>query len=34
MDTEATVSELMGRDSSARFEFIMEHAAEVEALDV
>ncbi len=32
--TEKTVSELMGKDTSARFDFIMEHAGEVEELDV
>ena len=32
--TEQTISDLMGKDSSARFSFIMEHAAEVEELDV
>lgn len=32
--TEQTITELMGRDSSARFEFIMQHAAEVDELDV
>lgn len=34
LETEKTISELMGKDPSARFRFIMEHAAEVEALDV
>ena len=34
MLTETTISELMGKDSSARFKFIMEHAGEVEELDV
>ena len=32
--TEETISELMGRDTSARFEFIMNHAGDVEELDV
>lgn len=32
--TEQTVTELMGRDTSARYGFIMKHAAEVEELDV
>ncbi len=32
--TETTISELMGKDSSARFRFIMEHASEVDELDV
>jgi DNA gyrase subunit B/topoisomerase-4 subunit B len=34
MVTEQTITELMGRDSSARFEFIMKHAAEADELDV
>jgi DNA gyrase subunit B/topoisomerase-4 subunit B len=34
MVTERTITELMGRDSSARFDFIMEHAAEADELDV
>jgi DNA gyrase subunit B/topoisomerase-4 subunit B len=32
--TEETITDLMGRDSSARFEFIMQHAADVDELDV
>ncbi len=32
--TENTISELMGKDASARFAFIMQHAAEVVELDV
>ncbi len=32
--TEQTISDLMGRDTSARFEFIMAHAAEAGELDV
>ena len=32
--TENTISDLMGKDASARFRFIMENAAEVEDLDV
>jgi DNA gyrase subunit B/topoisomerase-4 subunit B len=32
--TENTISELMGKDSSARYKFIMEHAGDVEELDV
>ncbi|MEZ4700295.1 MAG: DNA topoisomerase IV subunit B [Rhodothermales bacterium] len=32
--TENTITELMGKDSGARYTFIMEHAAEVEDLDV
>jgi DNA gyrase subunit B/topoisomerase-4 subunit B len=34
MVTERTITELMGRDSSARFDFIMQHAAEADELDV
>ena len=34
LDTEQTISDLMGRDTSARFNFIMQHAGEVEELDV
>jgi DNA gyrase subunit B/topoisomerase-4 subunit B len=34
MVTEQTITELMGRDSSARFEFIMQHAAAADELDV
>lgn len=34
MLTEKTISELMGKDSSARFRFIMENAADVDELDV
>ncbi len=32
--TEQTISDLMGKDSSARYQFIMEHAGEVEELDL
>jgi DNA gyrase subunit B/topoisomerase-4 subunit B len=32
--TEQTITQLMGRDSSARFDFIMQHAAEADELDV
>ena len=32
--TERTISELMGKDTSARYQFIMERAAEAELLDV
>ncbi len=32
--TENTISDLMGKDSSARYNFIMQHAAEVDELDV
>jgi DNA gyrase subunit B/topoisomerase-4 subunit B len=34
MATEQTITELMGRDSSARFDFIMQHAGEADELDV
>lgn len=34
ISTERTISDLMGKDASARFAFIMDHAAEVEELDV
>ena len=34
LDTERTISDLMGKDASARFRFIMEHAADADALDV
>ncbi len=34
LETDAVISELMGRDASARFRFIMERAAEVDELDV
>lgn len=32
--TESTINALMGRDAAPRFEFIMQHAGEVEGLDV
>ena len=32
--TEQTISELMGKDPSGRFDFIMNHASEVEDLDL
>ena len=32
--TDRTISELMGKDTSSRYQFIMERAAEAEALDV
>lgn len=32
--TETTITELMGKDSSARYRFIMEHAGDVDELDV
>ena len=32
--TDRVISELMGKDPSARFNFIMEHALEAEQLDV
>ena len=34
LQTEQTITELMGRDTSARFEFIMQHASEADELDV
>jgi DNA gyrase subunit B/topoisomerase-4 subunit B len=34
LQTEQTISDLMGRDSSARFDFIMQHAGDAKALDV
>ncbi|MFO8100104.1 MAG: DNA topoisomerase IV subunit B [Salinibacter sp.] len=34
MVTERTITDLMGRDSSARFNFIMQHAGEADELDV
>jgi DNA gyrase subunit B/topoisomerase-4 subunit B len=34
MVTERTITDLMGRDSSARFDFIMQHAGEADELDV
>jgi len=34
LTTETVISELMGKDASARYSFIMEHASEVEELDV
>ena len=34
LQTEQTITDLMGRDTSARFEFIMQHAGEADALDV
>ena len=33
-DTNQVIGDLMGRDASVRFDFIMEHAADVEELDV
>ena len=32
--TEMTITDLMGKDAAPRFQFIMDHAAEVEDLDV
>ena len=32
--TETVISELMGKDASARFNFIMNHAEDVQDLDV
>jgi len=34
LETERVISNLMGKDSSARFEFIMTHAADVDELDL
>jgi DNA gyrase subunit B/topoisomerase-4 subunit B len=34
LQTEQTITDLMGRDTSARFEFIMQHASEADDLDV
>ena len=34
LTTETVISELMGKDAGARYTFIMEHASEVEELDV
>ncbi len=34
IETETTISDLMGKDAQPRFDFIMGHAAEVEELDV
>ena len=34
LSTEHTISELMGKDASARFRFIMVNATEVDELDV
>ena len=34
LDTERTINDLLGKDVSARFKFIMERAAEVKELDV
>ena len=34
LGTERTISDLMGKDASARFRFIMNHAADADALDV
>ncbi|MDX1440637.1 MAG: DNA topoisomerase IV subunit B, partial [Rubricoccaceae bacterium] len=34
LETELTISDLMGKDAAPRYEFIMEHAADVEELDV
>ena len=34
LETEAAISDLMGKDASARYRFIMDHAAEVEEVDV
>lgn len=34
LETEQVISDLMGKDSSARFDFIMTHAADVDELDL
>ena len=34
LETERTLTELMGKDASARFRFIMERAREADSLDV
>lgn len=34
LETDRVISDLMGRDASARFDFIMEHAEEAEEIDV
>jgi len=34
LDTERTINDLLGKDVSARFKFIMESAGEVKELDV
>jgi DNA gyrase subunit B/topoisomerase-4 subunit B len=34
LETDRVISELMGKDASARFDFIMSRAEEAEALDV
>ncbi|MGM0706044.1 MAG: DNA topoisomerase IV subunit B, partial [Bacteroidota bacterium] len=34
LHTEQTITDLMGRDTSARFNFIMQHATEADELDV
>ncbi len=34
LETERVISDLMGKDSSARFDFIMTHAADVDELDL
>ena len=34
LETETVISELMGKDASARYSFIMDHASEVDELDV
>jgi DNA gyrase/topoisomerase IV subunit B len=32
--TDRTISDLMGKDAGARYQFIMERASEAEALDI
>jgi len=34
LETDRVISELMGKDASARFDFIMSHAEEAEEIDV
>ena len=34
LETDKTINELMGRDVSARFNFIMERAGDVDEIDV
>ena len=34
VETEMTISDLMGKDAAPRYAFIMDYAGEVEALDV
>ena len=34
LETDRVINELMGKDASARFRFIMDHAEDAQALDV